>query len=110
MKNIFLSFLVFTFLILSGCGSEDILTRKEIETQNKADAVVSGILFEHDMNDLASYNVKKDGSVVIKFADTVSLFDYTEVVNKLRRNKSIKSVYAEQSGREVCGVVIRSFN
>lgn len=99
-----LLFLYILFSIITGCASDDVLTKEEIEIQNRADAVVSGVLFERDMNDLASYNVKKDGSVVIKFHESVSLFRYTEVVNTLRKNKSVTSVYAEQSGREVCGL------
>jgi len=50
------------------------------------------------MSETASYNVKKDGSVVIKFAESVSQQNYTKIVDLLRSNKAVDSVYAEQSG------------
>lgn len=88
----------------SACVSEDVLTKKEMLVQNKADAVVANVLFDNDFNERASYNVKKDGSVVIKFDEKVSEKDYTKIVNLLRSNSSVDGVYAEQMGREVCGM------
>jgi hypothetical protein len=80
------------------------LTQDEIENQNKASAVVSEVLFEHDLSDSASYNIRKDGYVVIIFDDNVSDKNYTEVVRLLRTNVDIKGIRAEQFGVEVCGL------
>lgn len=90
-------------LLLSACGGGNALTKKEMAIQTKADNTVSTILFDNDLSETASYNVKKDGSVVIKFAESVSSKNYTKVVDLLRSNKAVNSVYAEQSGAEVCG-------
>ena len=89
-------------LIVSGCMSQSVLTKEEIETQNWADAAVSGVLFEYELDDEASYNVHKDGFLVIKFADSVPSSQYTQVVEILRSNPQIRGVRAEQGGKEVC--------
>lgn len=91
-------------LFLVGCVTDMELTQDEIENQNKASAVVSEVLFEHDLSDSASYNIRKDGYVVIIFDDNVSDKNYTEVVRLLRTNVDIKGIRAEQFGVEVCGL------
>jgi len=88
-------------IILSACQSNE-FTPEEIARQNAADADVSTILFAHELDNHASYNVHKDGSVVIKFDQSVNSPTYTSVVDELRATPTIKSVYAEQSGRQVC--------
>lgn len=102
MKQASTLFLIFG--LLYGCTADNVLTKKEMETQSKADAVVSNLLFDNDMSETASYNVKKDGSVAIKFTESVKSKDYTKIVNLLRANTSINGVLAEQSGTEVCGL------
>ena len=87
-----------------GCAANNVLTKEEMKIQSKSDAVVSGVLFESDLTEKASYNISKNGSVVIKFAESVSEKDYTKVVNLLRANSAIDGVDAEQSGKEVCGI------
>ena len=89
-------------LSLAGCVDSNSLTQRELENQNRADAIVSGTLFEHELDSAASYNVRKNGFVVIKFDESVSGKKYTEAVNLLRSNPGIEGVRAEQSGREVC--------
>ena len=96
--------LILTLSLLSACSNPDILTKKEMAIQGKADSVVANILFNNDMNDKASYNVSKKGAVTIKFSESVSEKKYTKIVNLLRSNKSVDAVYAEQSGNEVCGI------
>lgn len=89
---------------LIGCAADNVLTKQEIVVQGKADAVVANVLFDNDLNEKASYNVSKTGSVTIKFAESVKEKDYTKVVNLLRNNTDVNSVFTEQSGREVCGL------
>ena len=96
--------LITSFILLSACAETNVLTKKEMETQSKADAVVAGALFDNDLNEQASYNISKKGSVTIKFTEAVKSKDYTKIVNLLRSNTSINGVYAEQSGNEVCGL------
>jgi len=90
--------------ILVGCVTDSVLTQEEVENQNKASEVVSGVLFEKDLDDSASYNIRKSGYVVILFDESVSSKRYTEVVHLLRSSPNIKGVRAEQNGAEVCGI------
>ena len=96
--------LITSLSLLTACGETNVLTKKEMAIQSKADAYVSGLLFEQDMSETASYNVKKDGSIVVKFAESVSQKKYTQIVDLLRASKAVDGVYAEQSGAEVCGI------
>lgn len=104
MKSLF--FVLFaslsSILLLSACSSENVLTQQEMHTQSTADIAVSEILFDSGLDTQASYNTRKNGHVEIEFTKEVSLLDYTRVVEKLRQNPNIKSVYAVQSGSEVC--------
>jgi len=85
-----------------GCTADNVLTKEEIEKQNNSSKVVTDVLFNNDLDQTASYNIRKDGYVVIQFDSSVSEKKYTEVVNQLRSNSSIPGVWAEQSGVEVC--------
>lgn len=89
-------------LLLAGCAGDSEITREELVKQNTVDAIVANTLFEYELDAAASYNIRKDGYVVIKFDQSVSPNKYTSVVNSLRENKNIKGVRAEQSGMEVC--------
>ena len=101
MKSIVINiFAIICFL--SGCTANDVVTKEQIAMQNKVDAIVSGLLFDNALDETASYKIKKDGLVVIKFDKSVSEEKYTMVVNLLRSNSSISGVQAEQSGKEVC--------
>jgi len=93
--------IVFVFLLVS-CSSENVLTENERRLQSKADAEVATILFDHQLTTLASYNVHKNGFVVISFDEKITAKDYSKVVKLLRSNKLIFGVRAEQQGQEVC--------
>lgn len=98
------STLFLIFGLLYGCTADNVLTKKEMQLQSEADAIVANTLFEHDLNEQASYNVSKTGAVTIKFTESVKSKDYTKIVDLLRSNAAIDSVLAEQSGAEVCGL------
>ena len=102
-KQTLLNFLLilFSVFLLSACQSNE-LSPEEIALQNAADSQVASLLFDKELDNHASYNVHKDGSVIIKFDRSVSSDRYTEVVEALRSNDEIKGVYAEQSGHQVC--------
>ncbi len=89
-------------LFLTACVDQNTLTKEEIIKQSKADAFVSGVLFERDMDAQASYNIRKDGFVVIKFDESISSKEYTKVVETLRASNELAGIRAEQGGREVC--------
>lgn len=94
--------LVAVTLGISGCVSQDVLTPEQIQKQNRADSVVANTLFDRNLTDLASYNVRPDGGVVIQFHESVQYRVYNGAVQALRSSNEISSVYAEQGGREVC--------
>lgn len=89
-------------LLLAGCMSSERISREEVAAQSRSDAVVSSVLFERDLDTTASYNIRKNGLVVIRFDASVPARTYTEVVNTLRANPSIVGVQATQAGVEVC--------
>jgi len=88
--------------VLTACVDQNTLTQEEIIKQSQADALVSGVLFENDLDGQASYNIRKDGFVVIKFDESMSSKVYTQVVETLRSSDELSGVRAEQGGREVC--------
>ena len=88
--------------MLSACVDQDTLTTAEIARQNRADAFVAGVLFDNGLDEAASYNVHKDGFVVVRFARSVPADAYTRVVNLMRASPELAGVRAEQGGREVC--------
>ena len=94
---------MFTLTVgILGCSADNVLTKEEIENQNTSSQVVTDVLFENDIDETASYNIRKDGYVVIQFDSSVPEKKYTEIVDQLRSNNSIPGVWAEQSGVEVC--------
>lgn len=94
--------LLSTLLFVGGCVDNNSVTQEEINTMNRVDSIVSGLLFEKDLDKNTSYNVRKNGFVVIKFDKSVSSETYNDIVGQLRSNSNIYGVRAEQSGREVC--------
>jgi len=94
--------LVFLIIFLSSCVPDNVLTKEEIDNQDKAARVVTNTLFENDLDVMASYNIRKDGLVVIKFDQSVSEVKFTKIVNLLRANPDIQGLRAEQGGIEVC--------
>lgn len=99
---ILLSLLALSFL--SGCASDQVISQEEMRLQDASSAEVANVLFEKEMDNLASYNVRRDGYVVIKFDQSVSFDKYNDVVQVLRSKKAISGVYAEQGGKQVCGL------
>ncbi|MBO1925949.1 hypothetical protein J3998_00035 [Thiomicrorhabdus sp. 6S2-11] len=99
------SFVVFSAIAVSGCNQNplyDSLTEKEVAIQHAADAATASILFANEMDNQASYIVDGSGHVHIKFVGEVRFSDYNRVVEQLRADSQIRSVFAEQSGSEVC--------
>ena len=95
-----LSLLVISFL--AGCVSDQVISQEEMRIQDASAAEVANVLFEKEMDNLASYNVRRDGYVVVKFDQSVSFDKYNDVVQILRNKKAITGVYAEQGGKQVC--------
>lgn len=93
---------LFCLSLIAGCSSQQVLSREELAIQNRADAVVTNLLFEEGLDQVVSYNVHKDGFVVIKFAKSVPSETYTRVVETLRSISGIRGLRAEQGGREIC--------
>lgn len=89
-------------VVLYSCASENELTREQARRQQAIDEIVATTLFKRDLDSLASYNVHKDGVVVIKFDKSVTEKVYTDVVAELRANHSLTGVRAEQGGVEIC--------
>ena len=104
MQKIHSIFVIGLIIILAGCSSPNVISDEERKLQDAASEAVSGLLFENELDILASYNVRKSGYVVIKFHKSVKEDTYTDIVGKLRNTAGIKAVYAEQGGKEVCSL------
>ncbi len=87
---------------LAGCVNSNEVTPEQLVRMDLADQAVSGALFEAEVDASTSYNVRKDGFVVIQFSPDVPNEVYTRVVSQLRADDRVKGVRAEQGGREVC--------
>jgi hypothetical protein len=87
-----------------GCTSQQSLSKEEQANQSRVDSLVSSVLFDNELDEEASYNIHRDGYIVIKFAESVPFAKYNHVVDVLRSNKTIKGLRAEQSGKEVCPI------
>lgn len=92
-------------LLITGCASTEVLTEEERAKQDQVDSLVASALFEADLDTEASYNIRKDGVVMISFAESAKFEEYNNVVESLRANPAIGGIYAEQSGAEVCPFV-----
>ena len=102
MRNFSVFFLTLVILAMSGCVSDQVISQEEMRVQDAAATEVANVLFEKEMDNLASYNVRRDGYVVIKFAQSVTFAQYNNIVDILRSKKTISGVYAEQGGKQVC--------
>jgi len=89
-------------LSFAGCAANETLTPQQVVQQQKIDAIIADALFDAGLNEKASYNVDKNGGVNILFGTGVSEKEYTKIVNQLRSDPRIPSLYAEQGGKEVC--------
>ncbi len=97
-------FLTLTTLLLVGCNSSSMITAEELRKQNEADNVVSSVLFDHDVADVTSYKIQRDGHVILNFARSVDNETYTAVVLTLRQKNSIRGVSASQDGSSICAL------
>ncbi len=97
-------FLTLTTLLLVGCNSSSMITTEELRIQNEVENIVSSILFDHDIADVASYKIQRDGHVILNFARSVDNETYTAAVLALRQNSSIKGVSASQDGSSICAL------
>ena len=104
ISGAFMKWIIVTLMaaLMSGCGADNALTKQEKEIQSKADIAVSEILFDYELDQQASYHTRRSGHVEIEFTQSVKPITYTLAVEKMRNHPDIKSVYAVQSGSEVC--------
>ncbi|BBP45802.1 hypothetical protein THMIRHAS_11750 [Thiosulfatimonas sediminis] len=98
-------FVLIGVVALGACSQNPLyqsLTEQEMGVQQAADAATALIIFDNQLDQQASYIVDATGRVHIKFTEQVSFVDYNRVVEQMRSDANIRSVYAEQSGSEVC--------
>lgn len=96
--------LLLVTVFIAGCATDQVISQDDMRVQNAAAAEVASVLFEKEMDHLASYNVRSSGYVVIKFDRSVPFDKYNDVVTTLRSKKAISGVYAEQGGKQVCAL------
>jgi len=65
---------------------------------SKASAAVSGVLFDYDGDEFASYAIRDSGFVDITFASNTPDALYGEILNKLQMHPDIKGVLSGKGG------------
>jgi hypothetical protein len=88
-------YLLIASLILAGFAQTP---ARADDPASSASAAVSGILFEYDADEFASYVIKDSGHVEITFARNTPDAVYSEILNKLQTHAGIKSVLAGRGG------------
>jgi len=95
--------LFFIILLLASCSTNsNELTKEEVLIQQKATNALTEILFEHELDEKSSFEVKKDGFVNLRIQGLVAIKTYTKAIKALRTHKDIKGVHAKKGGVEVC--------
>jgi hypothetical protein len=87
----FISYLLASFMTFTVAVHAD-------DAASTASAAVSGILFDYDADEFASYVVSDEGRVDITFARNMPDALYSEILNKLQTHPGIKSVLAGRGG------------
>ena len=100
-----LAVLIFTFLLSSWAGPNE-LTKQEIITQQKATDALTQILFEYELDENTSFEVEKSGFVYLRIEGLVAISTYANAVEGRRGHTDINGVCAEQGGIEVCPATI----
>jgi hypothetical protein len=96
-------FILFSlFFITTGCTPSNTYTDEQLALEDRVDKAVNETLLDHDLESLASWGIRKNGRLNIKFAEEVKYDQYKRVVDELRADPNIPSVRAEQGGVEVC--------
>lgn len=65
---------------------------------SKTSAAVTNILFDHDADEFASYDIRDSGFLDITFARNTPDALYSEILNKLQKHPDIKGVLAGKGG------------
>jgi hypothetical protein len=88
----------YILVLLLATGSVSVGPVFAENSSSKASAAVSGILFDYDGDEFASYVVRDDGFVDITFARNMPDSLYSEILNKLKQHPDIKGVLAGKGG------------
>jgi len=72
------------------------------DAMSKTSSAATGILFDYDASDFASYSIRDDGHLEITFARNTPDALYSEILNKLQNHPDIKGVLAGKDGPS-CG-------
>lgn len=95
-----MQFTMRTFLLLAFLAGGVIATGPVVaeDAVSKASAAVSGVLFDYDGDEFASYAIRDSGFVDITFASNTPDALYGEILNKLQKHPDIKGVLSGKGG------------
>ena len=85
-------------LLAISLGLTGLPTAQAEDAVSKTSAAVSGILFDYDASDFASYRIRDDGHLEVTFARNTPDALYSEILNKLQNHPNIKGVLAGKDG------------
>lgn len=73
-------------------------TAQADDAVSKTSTAATGILFDYDASDFASYRIRDDGHLEITFARNTPDALYGEILGKLQNHPDIKGVLAGKDG------------
>jgi YbbR domain-containing protein len=95
--------LFFITLLFASCSTNtNEVSKEEMLLQEKATNALTEILFDHELDEKSSFEVKEDGFVNLRIQGLVAIKTYTKAIKALRAHKDIKGVHAKKGGVEVC--------
>lgn len=68
------------------------------DAESRTSTAVTGILFEYDADEFASYRISDNGYLDITFASNTPDALYSEILNKLQGHPDIKGVLSGKDG------------
>lgn len=90
-----LPFLIVLIMMYGIAGASSVLAD---DPESKTSAAVTGILFEYDADEFASYRIRDSGFLDITFARNTPDALYSEILNKLQKHPDINGVLAGRGG------------
>ncbi len=88
----------YLFAVLMTCGIAGTGPVLAEDALSKTSAAVTNILFDHDADEFASYDIRDSGFLDITFARNTPDALYSEILNKLQKHPDIKGVLAGKGG------------
>ena len=95
MRPKFSPYLLAVLMAYGVAGTKPVMAQ---DATSKTSTAVSGILFEYDADEFASYSIRDNGFLDVTFARNTPDALYSEILDKLQKHPDIKGVLAGKGG------------